>query len=75
MTNHMKPAVGRKLKVIQATNGEKFFVGVDVHKRSYSVAIWSDQRGHVSHWTQPAAPGGADRAADRGTAARGVDCA
>src|SRR5690554_3318264 len=56
MTSHMKPAVGRKIKAIQAKDGEKFYVGVDVHKRSYSVAIWSDQRGHVAQWTQPSDP-------------------
>ena len=35
---------------------ERLFVGVDVHKRSYHVALWSDERGLITTWVQPAAP-------------------
>lgn len=42
-------------KQISAVGGEKLFVGVDVHKSSYSAAIWSVERqGLVSTWRQPA---------------------
>lgn len=56
MTTHMKPTVGRKVKSIALQEGEKLYVGLDVHRRSYSVAVWSDLRGLITHWTQPAEP-------------------
>ena len=32
-------------------------MGLDVHKRTYSVTLWSERRGAiVKHWTQPADP-------------------
>ena len=31
-------------------------VGVDVHKASYSVALYSDGRGLIATWVQPARP-------------------
>jgi transposase len=36
--------------------GERVHVGVDVHKRSYHLALWSERRGLVTTWVQPAAP-------------------
>lgn len=37
---------------------EKVHVGLDVHKRTYSVTLWSEQRNSiVTRWTQPADPG------------------
>jgi transposase len=43
-------ARSKKLKLLSR---EKLFVGVDVHKRTYSVAIWSSERGLLTTWTQP----------------------
>lgn len=57
MAAHMKPTVGRKFKAFLPESGEILHVGVDVHRRSYAVAIWSNLRGHVAQWTQPAEPG------------------
>lgn len=34
--------------------GECLFVGVDVHKRSHHVSVWSRERGAVAQWVQPA---------------------
>jgi transposase len=36
--------------------GESVHVGVDVHKASYSVALFSDGRGLIATWVQPARP-------------------
>jgi hypothetical protein len=36
--------------------GEAVHVGVDVHKASYSVALYSDGRGLITTWVQPARP-------------------
>src|SRR4051794_26454942 len=36
--------------------GEAILVGVDVHKRTYHVALLSDRRGLVATWVQPADP-------------------
>jgi transposase len=41
-------------KQIVLRNEESVWVGVDVHKRSYHVAIWSGARGLVAGWVQPA---------------------
>jgi transposase len=35
---------------------ETVHVGVDVHKRTYHVAVVSDQRGLIATWVQPARP-------------------
>lgn len=34
--------------------GELVFVGVDVHKLTYHVALWSRERGLLTSWVQPA---------------------
>jgi transposase len=51
----------RKLTVVRKPNGplrlepgEAVHVGVDVHKASYSVALFSDRRGLLTTWVQPA---------------------
>ena len=51
----------RKLTVVRKPNdqihleeGEAVHVGVDVHKASYSVALFSDRRGLIATWVQPA---------------------
>jgi transposase len=37
--------------------GERVWVGVDTHRKSYSVALWSQQReALVASWSQPASP-------------------
>src|ERR671915_474795 len=53
----------RKLTVVRKSNeplrleeGEAVHVGVDVHKASYSVALFSDRRGLIATWVQPARP-------------------
>lgn len=53
----------RKLKIVRTSNpplrleeGEAIHVGVDVHKASYSVALYSDGRGLITAWIQPARP-------------------
>ena len=53
----------RKLTVVRTTiqplslePGESVHVGVDVPKASYSVALYSDGRGLITTWVQPARP-------------------
>jgi transposase len=53
----------RKLTVVRKPNepirleqGEAVHVGVDVHKASYSIALFSDGRGLIATWVQPARP-------------------
>ena len=53
----------RKLTLVRKPNepirleqGEAVHVGVDVHKASYSVALYSDGRGLITTWVQPARP-------------------
>jgi hypothetical protein len=53
----------RKLTLVRKPNepirpeeGEAVHVGVDVHKASYSVALFSDRRGLITTWVQPARP-------------------
>src|SRR3954453_7218313 len=53
----------RKLTLVRKPNepirlgpGEAVHVGVDVHKESYSVALFSDARGLIATWVQPARP-------------------
>lgn len=55
----MKKRVARERKVVKAVKfdrGEQVFVGVDVHKRTHHVAVFSSCRGLLSYWTQPAKP-------------------
>ena len=57
----MKQSVARARdggKAICLLPEERVDVGVDVHKESYSVTVWSEARQQiVSHWVQPAIPG------------------
>src|SRR5690606_7497189 len=53
---HMKPTAAKKCKALSPQSGEILHVGIDVHRRSYAVGVWSEQRGHVAQWTQPAEP-------------------
>jgi len=46
----------RKSKKVRLLDGERVFVGVDVHKKTYNVALYSNERGHLKHWRQPAEP-------------------
>src|SRR4029450_7609918 len=53
----------RKLTVVRKPNeplhleeGEAVHVGVDVHKASYSVALFSEARGLITTWVQPGRP-------------------
>jgi transposase len=47
------------IKGIGFLQGERVEVGIDVHKRTYSVTLWSEPReAVVSRWTQPADPAG-----------------
>ncbi len=41
-------------KEIRPLAEEVAFVGVDVHKRTYTVSVWTERRGRVARWTQPA---------------------
>lgn len=42
-------------KPIRFLREEQVDVGIDVHKSSYSVTMWSeDRQGYAAHWTQPA---------------------
>ena len=51
-TKGTRPAVSRGLELAE---GEQVFIGIDVHKASYSVAVYSCQRGElVRQWKQPA---------------------
>lgn len=45
--------VGKEIRLLAE---EVAFVGVDVHKRSYTVSVWTERRGRVARWTQPADP-------------------
>ena len=46
----------RKGKPIRLLEEETAFVGVDVHKKTYTVAVWTEQREFVARWVQPADP-------------------
>jgi transposase len=51
-----KRAKGKKAKTpkqLKLLEGERLFVGIDVHKRTYTVAIWSSERKLLTTWTQP----------------------
>jgi transposase len=47
---------GRVGKEIRLLDQEVAFVGVDVHKRTFDVAVWTEEREWVKTWTQPADP-------------------
>jgi transposase len=34
--------------------GEVAFVGLDVHKKSFTVSVWTPQQGTIANWTHPA---------------------
>ena len=42
---------------LQLGKKERCHVGVDVHKRTYHVAVWSEERGLIATWVQPANAG------------------
>ena len=44
------------IQPLRVEPGEAVHVGVDVHKASYSVALYSDGRGLITTWVQPARP-------------------
>jgi transposase len=48
--------VRKPTEPIRLERGEAVHVGVDVHKASYSVALFSDRRGLIATWVQPARP-------------------
>src|SRR5262245_9802535 len=59
----MSNSKARKLIVVRTSTpplrlepGEAVHVGVDVHKASYSVALFSERRGLITTWVQPARP-------------------
>jgi transposase len=43
--------VGKELRLLAE---EVAFVGVDVHKRTYQVSVWTEEREWVAQWMQPA---------------------
>jgi transposase len=45
--------VGKEIRLLAE---EVAFVGVDVHKKTYTVSVWTERRGRVARWTQPADP-------------------
>ena len=56
-TKPRKLTVVRKpTETLRLAQGEAVHVGVDVHKASYSVALFSDGRGLIATWVQPARP-------------------
>jgi len=56
-TTPRKLTVVRKpAEPIRLEQGEAVHVSVDVHKASYSVALFSDRRGLIATWVQPARP-------------------
>jgi transposase len=46
----------RKHPSLERLQSTSFHVGVDVHKRSYHVACWSEEHGLIASWVQPASP-------------------
>jgi transposase len=56
-TKTRKHALVRKpAEPVRLEPGEAVHVGVDVHKASFSVALFSDRRGLIATWVQPARP-------------------
>ena len=45
---------GRVSKELRLLPGEGAFVGVDVHRKTYQVSVWTEGREWVAQWTQPA---------------------
>jgi len=43
-------------KGLRVLDDERVFVGVDVHKKTYSVSVWTEGREEVARWVQPADP-------------------
>lgn len=41
---------------LRLDRGERAYVGIDVHKRTYHVAVVTDRRGLIATWVQPADP-------------------
>ena len=54
--NRPSPAASVSSRALQLVEGESVYVGVDVHKHTYHVALLSDVRGFVTTWVQPADP-------------------
>jgi transposase len=58
----MASTKARRLSVVRTSSdirlgeGEPAYVGVDVHKATYHVAVYGPQRGLISTWVQPADP-------------------
>ena len=48
---------GRAGKELRLLAGEVAFVGVDVHKKTYQVSVWTEGREWVAQWSQPADAG------------------
>ena len=52
-----KVTLSRKArKPILLLDGEQAFVGVDVHKRKYHVAVWTARRQVIKDWVMPPDP-------------------
>ena len=60
MTTTQKPqalsVVRPSTDPLRLDRGETVHVGVDVHKRTYHIALVSNQRGLIATWVQPARP-------------------
>ena len=54
MPKHTEPSKRTPRKRIKLESDEKLFVGVDVHRKTYAVALFSESRGLIKHWSQPA---------------------
>ena len=54
--NRLSPATRPSSTALRLDRGERVHVGVDVHKKTYSVAVYSGERGLIATWTQPASP-------------------
>src|SRR3954465_15332382 len=59
----MTDTKARKVSIVRDSSnalrldqGETVHVGVDVHKATYHVAVFSDTRGVLATWVQPARP-------------------
>jgi transposase len=50
------PVVRPSTQPLRPEPGEAIHVGVDVHKATYSAAFYSDSRGLLATWVQPARP-------------------
>lgn len=46
----------RMSKELRLVDNEVAFVGVDVHKKTYAVCVWTEEREAVASWVQPARP-------------------